>query len=168
MKKVTIIIGIIILLLSINKESKLIIPNNSIRFRIIANSNKKEDQQLKKQILKNLTNTIKEINSSKNIETTRRNIQKEIPKFTKTVEKTIDSSNFKEAFHINYGKNFFPEKEYKNVIYPAGEYESLVITLGNGTGDNFWCVLFPPLCLVDENNNVEYKSIVKEIIEKYF
>ena len=67
--------------------------------------------------------------------------------------------------------NYFPEKEYKGTIYKEGKYESLVITLGNGQGNNFWCVLFPPLCLLDEEDettNVEYTSLVKEIIDKYF
>ena len=51
------------------------------------------------------------------------------------------------------------------------DYESLVITLGEGAGNNFWCVLFPPLCLLDteeEPENVEYTSFVKEVIDKYF
>ena len=160
--------GIIILALSITKEEKIIIPQESIRFRIIANSNKEEDQQLKKQIVKRLSNTIKKYDSLTDIKKTRDNIQKDIPKFTEIVEKEINNNSSKKSFHINYGKNFFPSKEYKNVIYPAGEYESLVITLGEGRGDNFWCVLFPPLCLIDDNNNIEYKSLVKEIIEKHF
>ena len=49
-------------------------------------------------------------------------------------------------------------------------YESLVITLGKGEGDNWWCVLFPPLCLLEENENtqdVEYHFLVKDIIDKY-
>ena len=67
--------------------------------------------------------------------------------------------------------NYFPEKEYKGIVYEEGEYESLVITLGNGLGENFWCVLFPPLCLLDseeEVEDVEYTSFVKELVEKYF
>ena len=59
-------------------------------------------------------------------------------------------------------------KEYKNVIYEEGEYESVVITIGDGNGKNFWCVLFPPLCMLDEDSNIEYSSLVKEIIDKYF
>ena len=85
------------------------------------------------------------------------------------MEKTLNKNNDKRSFHINYGKNYFPEKEYKDVIYEEGEYESLAITLGEGKGKNFWCVLFPPLCLIDkEDENIEYKSLIKDIIEKYF
>ena len=71
-----------------------------------------------------------------------------------------------------YGLNPFPAKSYKGVKYKAGEYESLVITLGEGKGDNWWCVLFPPLCMLEaedqtQKSNLEYKSYIKEIIDKY-
>ena len=67
--------------------------------------------------------------------------------------------------------NYFPTKEYKGVIYEEGEYESIVVEIGDAQGDNFWCVLFPPLCLlegeVENKDNIEYTSFIKEIIEKY-
>lgn len=169
MKKTVIILAIIITILSINKKEEVTIPKEAIRFRIIANSNTKEDQKLKKKIISNLSKNLTNTNQLKNIENTRSYLKKELPKFTTIVEKTLNTNNKKEKFHISYGKNYFPEKEYKNVVYPEGEYESLVITLGKGQGENFWCVLFPPLCLIDEDNDkVEYKSIVKEILDKYF
>ena len=69
-------------------------------------------------------------------------------------------------YNIKYGLNYFPEKKYKNVIYPEGNYESLVITLGEGVGENWWCVLYPPLCLIDEeNDNIEYDLYIKKIFE---
>ena len=79
--------------------------------------------------------------------------------------------NEEKNYKIEYGMNYFPKKEYKNVIYEEGNYESLVITLGEGLGENFWCILFPPLCSmekdIEESKNVEYKSIIKELIYKY-
>ena len=48
----------------------------------------------------------------------------------------------------------FPTKQYSNVILPAGEYKALKVVIGNGTGKNWWCVMFPPLCFVDEENGV--------------
>ena len=167
MKKTLIIIAIIIMILCLNKHEQVKIPNNSIRFRIIANSNTEEDQKLKKEILNNLSTEINKTNSLNNIEDTRNFIKKELPLFTDIVDKTLKDNNSNRNFHINYGKNFFPEKTYKDVVYPEGEYESLVITLGEGKGDNFWCVLFPPICFIDENN-YEYKSLIKEVLDKYF
>ena len=76
------------------------------------------------------------------------------------------------SYTLDYGMHYFPKKEYKGVIYEEGEYESLLVTLGEGNGKNWWCVLFPPMCLreAEENNtdDVEYKSFIKTIIEKYF
>ena len=168
MKKLIIIIGLIILVLSGIKEKQITIPKESIRFRIIANSNQKEDQELKKKIVKNLSKELLSLNQN-NILDTRNNIIKELPKFTEIVDKTLQEENKGEKFHIHYGKNYFPEKVYKNIVYPSGEYESVVITLGDGKGENFWCVLFPPLCLINDNNTnqIEYQSLIKEIINKY-
>ena len=88
------------------------------------------------------------------------------------VKKLLENQNIKADYEINYGVNYFPEKEYKGITYEEGNYESIVIKLGEGTGENFWCVLFPPLCLleVEEKNNddIEYTSFIKEIIDKYF
>ena len=69
--------------------------------------------------------------------------------------------------------HYFPTKTYKGITYDEGNYESLLVTLGSGKGDNWWCVLFPPLCLLEAEESsdvkdVEYKSFIKEIIEKYF
>lgn len=169
MKKAIIILTIIVLLLSINKKEQIIIPEESIRFRIVANSNSLKDQTLKKEIVNQLSTTIKEIESQETIEETRQIIKKELPKFEKIVDKTIKNQKENRNFHISYGKNYFPEKEYNNIKYEEGEYESLVITLGEGKGDNFWCVLFPPLCFIEEEKEQnEYKSFIKEIIDKYF
>ena len=74
-------------------------------------------------------------------------------------------------YDINYGQNYFPEKEYKGIIYPEGNYESLVITLGDGIGSNFWCVLFPPLCLIDNSrediSDVDYQLYVKKLLKGF-
>ena len=73
-------------------------------------------------------------------------------------------------YDINYGINFFPEKEYDDYVYQEGNYESLVIKLGEAKGNNWWCVMYPPLCLIDQNSNnkedVEYKLYIKEILQK--
>ena len=63
----------------------------------------------------------------------------------------------------------FPTRIYGEYILPAGEYSALILRLGSGEGDNWWCVVYPPLCFVgDENANVIYKSKIKEIIDKFF
>lgn len=174
MKKIIVITAIIITLLSLNKEQKVIIPKDSIRFRVIANSDKKEDQNLKKKVVTNLKNSISTLEyQTKDLENSRTNIKRIIPEFSSIVEQTLIENSSNQTYKINYGMNYFPEKEYKGTKYEAGQYESLVITLGDGLGENFWCVLFPPLCLLeaedeDSTTDLEYTSFVKEIIDKYF
>lgn len=169
MKKVIIVLAIIITILSINKSSQVIIPKEAIRFRVIANSNSDEDQFIKKEIIKNLSTEIVETSKAKNIVEARNYINNNLPTFEEIIAKTLEEKNLNREFTINYGQNHFPKKVYKDIVYEEGDYESLVIELGEAKGKNFWCVLFPPLCLIDENKeNVEYKSLIKEIIDKYF
>ena len=169
MKKIIILTCISLLFLSINRQkSEKLIPEESIRFRIIANSNSNEDQLLKMRIVNNIKKELIHTEQLHSIKETRTYIEKRLPKIEQIVEKTLKDNKSNNTFHINYGKNFFPEKEYKNQIYKSGNYESLVIELGKASGENFWCVLFPPLCFTDKEDNIEYKSFIKEIIDKYF
>ena len=63
----------------------------------------------------------------------------------------------------------FPTRVYGEYVLPAGEYSALILRLGSGEGDNWWCVVYPPLCFVgDGNANVIYKSKIKEIIDRFY
>jgi len=164
MKKIIIILAIISLGFIISNKDSITIPKNSIRFRIIANSDSLNDQNEKLKIKEDLINTIiPEITSANNIQESRNIIQNVIPK----INNKLTKYNIK--YNINFGQNYFPNKELNGISYASGNYESLVITLGEGLGKNWWCVLYPPLCLVENNNtnNIEYKSLIKEIITKH-
>lgn len=171
MKKIIIVMSIIGMILVINnKKDELIIPNEAVRFRIIANSNSKIDQENKLKVRNALEEEI--FNDIENVKTkseAKSIIKDNIKNYQKVIETTLDN---KINYDINYGLNYFPQKEYKGVKYNEGYYESLVISLGDAKGDNWWCVLFPPLCLLEaEDNNteeVEYRSFIKDIIDRYF
>ena len=98
-------------------------------------------------------------------------IQSNLEYIEKDIKNLLNEENYKENFKISFGQNYFPKKEYKGIEYNEGYYESLVVKLGRGNGHNGWCILFPPLCLIEANesdtNNIEYKSIIKEIIDTY-
>lgn len=161
-KAIFLIISIVIGILVYKKNDEIIIPSDAIRVRIIANSNNINDlyekEKLKNEIKDDLYNYIKSANSSlmasKNIEDNIDNINNLV------ANKTND-------FKITYGNNYFPKKVYKGVIYPEGEYKSLVITLGSGLGNNWWCVLYPPLCMIEDSDNtsdVEYRFLISNIL----
>ena len=101
--------------------------------------------------------------------TTKEETKTEINNNLYKINHVIDK--FNTTYDVNYGLNFFPEKNYKGVTYKEGNYESLVITLGDGLGDNWWCVLFPPLCLLEANetnyDDITYTSYIQELINKY-
>lgn len=166
MKKLIVILFIFILAsIFLHQKKQIIIPNTAIRFRIIANSNEKEDQKLKYEIKNAIEPDImSKLSNSNSIEEARENIKNYIPQAEETI------SLYTNDYKINYGNNYFPEKVYKGVTYEAGEYESLVVTLGNGLGENWWCVLFPPLCLLEAEENeisdTEYRFYVADIINK--
>ena len=154
-------------------SSEVIIPDEAIRFRVIGNSNTVYDQNIKIQIRNILQNEILTLlGDSKDINTSREIIAEHQEALYKLVKEKLDELGYDKDFKIDYGYNYFPKKEYKGVMYKEGYYESLVVTLGEGNGDNFWCVLFPPLCLIESNDDnvteVEYSFFIKDIIDKYF
>lgn len=174
MKKVMIILCVLMILLINNvKAEEIIIPNEAIRIRVIANSNSKEDQFVKAQVRNSIQEQMADLlKDATSIEEVRGILNNNLKDFDFTVEKVLQRYNVVDDFDINYGLNFFPEKQFKGVTYEEGYYESIVITLGKGEGDNWWCVLFPPLCLMEaeeENiDDVEYKSFIKETLDKFF
>lgn len=168
-KKITIILAIIIFIICANRKIEdITIPDNSIRIRVIANSNSLEDQLLKLKVKDKVEKNIyTKLNNTKNINEARFTIQKDISNIDNILSTTIQNKNYK----INYGDNYFPEKKLNGITYKPGNYESLVIELGEAKGDNWWCVLFPPLCTIDvkktDTDFVEYKSKVLEILNEY-
>ena len=175
MKKIIILAIMIVILFGISniqKERESIIPDNAIRFRVIGNSNSVYDQNIKIQIRNLIQNKILELTKDKkSIDEVRNTLLEHKEELYKITKEKLNDLGYDKSFELNYGKNYFPKKNYKGVTYKQGDYESLVITLGDGKGDNFWCVLFPPLCTLevdDSSDEVEYKFFVKEIIDKYF
>lgn len=164
MRKIVFLIFIIIVIVSISmKDKSILIPNNAIRIRIIANSNELRDQEIKTRVKNEVNDFL--YKKLENIDKYS-DAKKVLNNNMKSINKIV--SNYVTNFEINYGKNYFPEKEYKGTKYKEGEYESIVIKLGEGKGKNFWCVLFPPLCMIDENKieNNTYSLYVKELLKK--
>lgn len=166
MKKTIIFLCIISLFFIIkNGDDTMVIPNESIRFRIIANSNNINDQLLKMQIRADLIPIFETISSSENIKDSRISISNNIHEIENVV------SAYTDDYEIKYGDNYFPTKIFNGITYSAGNYESLVISLGQSTGDNWWCILFPPLCLLEvqkeDLDKSTYDFYFRQIINKY-
>lgn len=167
MKKIIIVLFLFTLICFISKgNEEYIIPDNAIRLRVIASSNTFEDQVKKMEIKSNIEDILKtDLITVSNKSDAQKIINEKIPQIKTMI------NNYNIHYNLNYGQNYFPEKSYKGVKYESGMYESLVVTLGSGQGENWWCVLFPPLCLMEAQESdledVDYEWFVKDMFKKY-
>ena len=129
-------------------SSEEIIPDESIRIRIIAQSDSEEDQAVKRAVRDRVSAEIEswgEMPST--IEEARSFIRSRLEDVQQAADRALEERGADYGAKVELAKVPFPEKSFKGSDYPAGEYEALRITLGQGAGANWWCVLFPPLCL---------------------
>lgn len=141
------------------------IPDEAIRLRILANSDAQADQDVKRKIRDAVNADIAEwVKTLTSIDEAREVIQSHLPDIQARAEETAAAQGLDQSVAVTFGKAQFPTKLYGQYLYPAGEYEAIVITLGEGSGANWWCVLFPPLCFLDFSNGtaVSQSPIIDE------
>lgn len=128
-----------------------------IRFHIRANSDKEEDQELKlkirDEILKKMGDKFKD---TATLDESREIIISSMEEMKEITEGVIAKEGEDYSVDVTLGQDNFPTRKYGNLVFPAGDYETLLITLGEGSGQNWWCVMFPPLCFVDITHSVAY------------
>ncbi|WP_163580467.1 stage II sporulation protein R [Gracilibacillus saliphilus] len=130
-----------------NEQSYQVIPDEAIRLRILANSDAEKDQELKHAVRDAVNEEVTEwVEEMDDIDEARQLISSRIDDIDQIVKDTVAG----EAYTVEYRKDVkFPTKLYDDYLYPAGEYEAILITLGEAEGSNWWCVVFPPLCFLD-------------------
>jgi len=126
------------------------IPEESIRLRILAHSDSPADQWIKRRVRDEVMRYVQEwYEESGDPEAIRREIAGRVDEFRQIVGRVLEQYGYDYPYTVEYGRTEFPVKPYGHRLYPAGEYESLRIVIGDGRGENWWCVLFPPLCFVE-------------------
>lgn len=149
-----------------------------IRFHVIANSNTEQDQELKlavrDYVLPRLEAGIAdEINKrtaegvaedTEQIEITQRYIMQNMSSIGDWAREYLRRCGYDYAVSTELGVRAIPEKSYGDIFFPAGNYEALTITIGEGKGENWWCVVFPPLCLIDGSES-RYEERLGEAAE---
>ena len=146
------------------------IADSVFRLHVIANSDSSEDQSLKLKVRDNLLsymNTLAKNCSSKEevIELAKEHEQD----FKNIAEQTIIENGFDYSVTIKIGTSDFPTKTYGDISFPAGTYDALRVQIGEAKGQNWWCVMFPPLCFVDVSSGVvpeESKQEIKESLNE--
>ncbi|MCC0682995.1 stage II sporulation protein R [Clostridioides sp. ZZV15-6383] len=139
-----------------------------IRFHVIANSNTDEDQELKLKVRDEVIKYLQpKLQNSKSIKESEAIIKKEYSNLEEISKNIILENGYNYSVKVGIQYSNFPTKQYSNIVLPAGEYKALKIIIGKGEGKNWWCVMFPPLCFVDESNGVIDKSTddkLKEVL----
>lgn len=142
------------------------IAQSVFRLHVIANSDSNEDQDLKYKVRDKVLEYMDEI--SKNCSSKEEIIllaEEHKEEFKKVAENAIKQNGYDYEVNIKIGNFDFPTKTYGDISLPAGEYDALRIEIGEAKGQNWWCVMFPPLCFVDVTSGVvpdESKEVMKE------
>ncbi len=148
------------------------IASECVRIHIRANSNSQADQQVKLAVRDSLTGYLSSIlQNCTNKDCASATLQAHSTKLVQIANSTLNAYNFEYKTSISFKNEYFPTKQYDVYTFEAGYYDAMIIELGDGLGDNWWCVAFPPLCFVptsEDGDKIVYKSWVKELLEKLF
>ena len=146
------------------------IARKVLRFHVLANSDGNEDQQLKEQVRDAIGNYLApKMSEVTNLEECKKVVLESIPELTAVAKETIEQQGYDYEVTAQIARVHFPEKEYGPYCFPAGEYQALEVTIGQGKGHNWWCVLYPNMCfknavyeVVEEEERQELKEVLDE------
>lgn len=137
-----------------------------IRFHVRANSDSEEDQELKMAVKEDVVAFLNPLLSEcKNVGESRNVIIENLQNIYTTAIHTITEQGYDYTVRVYLTEETFPEKTYGDVTFPQGDYQALRIDIGEAKGQNWWCVMYPPLCFIDESTAVvdaKGKEILKE------
>lgn len=141
-----------------------------LRIHIRANSNLEIDQnvkyKIKDKIVEFLIPTLAECQTKNEAEAA---IEKLLGEIENVADNVLRSNGFSYCSSAKLCNEFFPTRSYEELTLEEGFYDALILELGEGKGDNWWCVVYPPMCFVSANptgQGVVYKSKILHIIRK--
>ncbi len=144
-----------------------------LRIHIRANSNSNDDQNIKykvkDEIVKVLVPVLSGVSSKEEALTC---VQNNLSLIESTANSVLLRAGFNYKSSASLKKEYFPTRTYDNLTLKADTYDAIIVNLGTGQGDNWWCVAYPPMCFVgdkaDGSTNIVYRSKLLEIIKKFF
>lgn len=146
------------------------LANDIIRFHVVANSDTTADQLLKQQVRDEVIAFMEPVlKDSNSIQETREMIKENMSEIEAISRNVVKKWNRDYDIYVTLDYANFPTKSYGDIVFPAGEYEACRIIIGEGKGENWWCVMFPPLCYVDAATGVvplEGKEQLKNELNK--
>ncbi len=135
-------------------NNKKVIPSEAIRLRILANSNLDDDQEIKRVIRDKVKASIDGwVQDLDSYGASHQVIESHLQEIDAIAKQELANAKIDQNVQVTLGPAEFPTKMYGDYLYPAGTYEAVVVSIGEAAGDNWWCVLYPPLCFLDFNSN---------------
>ena len=139
-----------------------------LRIHIRADSNNQEDQAIKYSVKDEIVDYLApKIAVCKSYEDAENMLKESLSDIEKVCDRVLEEKGFDYKSKASIKIEEFPTRAYQNVILDAGIYRALIINLGSGKGDNWWCVAYPPLCFTQGNYPYEYKSLIIDAIRKF-
>ena len=154
---VGIVVAIVFSIFSFAKTSEEI-RSDVLRLHVIANSDSSVDQNLKLRLRDHILQEGKDIfDGSVNVENAVQKIEPRIGELEKSAESFVKSAGFDYKVKIALSEEYFTTRTYETVTLPAGKYLALRVVIGSGSGHNWWCVMFPPMCVpaADKKDEIE-------------
>ncbi len=131
------------------------IAQKVLRFHVIANSDREEDQQLKLKVKDTLVESLSpQLKDLEDITMVRAAVSERLSEIKKIAEAVIQQQGYHYTVTVSLERCYFPLKVYGAYTFPPGYYEALLVRIGKAEGKNWWCVMFPPLCFVDETYSI--------------
>ena len=158
MKKFWILALTVLMLLSVMQivERQLSLSQKLVRLHVVANSDTAEDQQIKLLVRDAVLDQVQTLTEDcANQDQTVQVLQAHLPELEQTAASTLRQLGSRDAVHITLGPERFPTRYYDTFTLPAGQYTSLRVELGQGTGRNWWCVAFPTLCTAAQAQDMQ-------------
>jgi len=170
MKRKLVFILLIFLSLSMFGGCSSLNTSDYLRIHIRANSNAEIDQNIKyvvkEKIVEIITPLIVDLKSKEEVVFV---LEDNIMKLEHETDEVLKEKGFNYTSNIEINKELFPTRYYGEYLLPSDYYDAIIVELGSGSGDNWWCVVYPPLCFVEnDNQKVVYKSKLWEIIKQFF
>lgn len=149
----------------------LLFRPNVFRLHVIANSDSAEDQAAKLAVRDAILSYERDMWSVSSAAETKARLMEDGEGLCAAIDAALGEYGMDYTAELHMGRYDFPDREYAGVVYPAGEYEALRVILGDGAGKNWWCVMFPPLCILEApdgeiEEEAKFDSLILKLIRE--
>ena len=165
-----IIIFLVVIVVVITLASGVKVENEYeyLRIHIRANSNLEVDQAVKYEIKDQIVDfLVPYLADCQTKEQSQNIINQNLKQIEQIANSALKQKNFSYTSKASIKNEYFPTRVYDDLVLESGNYDALIVELGSAEGDNWWCVVYPPLCFVSSNSKIVYKSKIVEIIETW-